>query len=47
MPMYSESACFLGASAMKVEPNYGAEALTWREYLERAARYAELGVHTV
>ena len=44
MPMDSESVCFLGASAMKVEPNYEAEPITWREYLERATRYAEMGV---
>ena len=44
MPMHSESACFLGGSAMKVEPNYEAESVTWREYLQRATRYAEMEV---
>ena len=44
MPMQSESACFLGGSAMKVESNYEVEPITWREYLERATRYAEMGM---
>ena len=45
MPMHSESACFLGGSDMKVESNYEAEALTCRDYLERATKYAEMGVY--
>ena len=47
MPMHSESACVLGSSVVKVEPNYGAEPFTWWEYLERATRYAEMGVYIV
>ena len=47
MPMHSESACFLGGSDMIVEPNYEAEAFTCRDYLERAIKYAEMGVYTV
>ena len=38
--MDSESVCFLGAPAMKVEPYYGAEPIMWREYLQRATKYA-------
>ena len=44
MPMDPESACFLGGSAMKVEPNYEAESFTWREYLQRATKYVEMRV---
>ena len=47
MLMDSENACFIGASAMKVEPNSDAESITWREYLQRATKYAEMGVYTV
>ena len=47
MPMDPESACFLGAFAMNVEPNYEAEPFTWREYLQRATRYSEIGVYTI
>ena len=47
MPMDSESVCFLGGSAMTVEPNYEAESITWREYLQRATKYAEMGVYSV
>ena len=35
-----------GAPAMKMEPNYGAESITWREYLQRATKYAEMEVYT-
>ena len=42
-----ESACFLGGSAMKVKPNYEAEPTTWREYLQRAIKCAEMGLYTV
>ena len=45
--MESESVCFLGASVMKVEPNYEPDPITWREYLQRATKYAEMGVYTV
>ena len=45
MPVDSEGICFLRASAMKVEPNYEAEPITWREYLQRASKYAEMGVN--
>ena len=47
MLMDSENACFIGASAMKVEPNSDAESITWREYLQRATKYAEMAVYTV
>ena len=47
MPMDSESACFLGASGMNVKPNYEGEPFTWREYLQRATRYSEMGVYTL
>ena len=47
MPMDSESVCFLGGSAMTVEPNYEAESITWREYLQRATKYAEMGVYMI
>ena len=47
MPIHFESACFLGGSAMKVEPNYEAEPFMWREYLQRATKYAEMRVYTV
>ena len=39
-----ESVCSLGGSAMKVEPNYEAEPITWRKGLQRATKYAEMGV---
>ena len=29
---------------MKVEPNYEAEPITWREYLQRATKYAEMRI---
>ena len=45
--MDPESVYFLGGSAMKVEPNYEAERITWREYLQRATKYSEMGVYTV
>ena len=45
--MDPERECFLGGSAMKVEPNYEAEPFTWRDYLERATKYVEMGVYTV
>ena len=45
--MDPESVCFLGGSAMKVEPIHEAEPITWREYLQRAIKYAEMGVYTV
>ena len=32
---------------MEVEPNYEAEPITWRGYLERAIKYVEMGVYTV
>ena len=47
MPMDPESACFLGGSAMKVEPNYEPEPITWRKYIQRATKYAEMGMYTV
>ena len=47
MPMHSENACFLGRSAMEVEPNYEAEPITWRDDLQRASKYVEMGVYTV
>ena len=47
MPRHFENACFLGGSAKIVEPNYEAEPITWREYLQRATKYAEMGVYTV
>ena len=47
MPIDSEIVSFTGGSAMKVESNYEVELITWREYLERATRYAEMGVYTV
>ena len=42
--MDPESVCLLGGSAMKVEPNYEAEPITWREYLQRATKYAEINI---
>ena len=45
MPMHSESACFLGITAMKVEPNYEAESITLWGYLHRATNYVEMGVY--
>ena len=47
MPIDPESVCFLGASTMKVEPNYEAESIMWRDYLERATKYVEMGEYTV
>ena len=29
---------------MQVEPNYEVEAITWREYLQRATKYAEMRI---
>ena len=47
VPMDPERACFLGGSAMKVEPNYEAEPFTWKVYLQRATKYVERRVYTV
>ena len=38
-----KKAIYICGSAMKVQPNYEAEPITWREYLEGATRYAEMG----
>ena len=46
-----QSVCFLGGYTMKIfpryeaEPNYEAEPITWWKCLQRAIKYADMGVY--